>query len=72
MILPQLGKIEVVTELGILEVEPLEMLVIPRGLLMQINKVESWDESCKGYFLENFGCNFELPELGPIGISAGL
>ena len=41
MILPQLGKIEVVTELGILEVEPLEMLVIPRGLLMQINKVES-------------------------------
>ena len=64
LILPQLGKLRLFTELGILEVAPGEMCMIPRGLKM---RVELLDEAARGYICENYGLSFRLPELGPIG-----
>ena len=64
LILPQMGKLSLFTELGILEVAPGEMCTIPRGLKM---RVELLDDSARGYICENYGLSFRLPDLGPIG-----
>ncbi|QDK36344.1 homogentisate 1,2-dioxygenase [Bdellovibrio sp. NC01] len=60
----QTGKLEIKTELGILEVEPGEIAVVPRGMKFQVNPLSG---GCSGYIGENFGAPFQLPELGPIG-----
>src|SRR5690606_19436837 len=52
------------TELGIVEVEPQQIAVIPRGVRL---RVELPDGQARGYMLENFGAALRLPELGPIG-----
>lgn len=64
MFIPYQGSIEIKTEMGVLDVEPLEIAVIPRGIKIQVNPKE---HSAKGYLHENFGSPFELPDLGPIG-----
>lgn len=56
------------TEFGVLEVKPSEICVIPRGIVFQVNKIDSSDSSpARGYILEVFDGHFELPDLGPIG-----
>src|SRR5207253_2330372 len=52
------------TELGVLEVQPLEIAVMPRGLRFRVELPQS---AARGYVCENFGAPFRLPELGPIG-----
>jgi homogentisate 1,2-dioxygenase len=64
LILPQQGRLRLCTELGLLEVEPQEIAVIPRGLRF---RVELPDGVARGYICENFGAPFKLPDLGPIG-----
>ena len=64
LIVPQLGRQRFVTELGVIEAEPQEIVVIPRGVRF---KVELLDAEACGYICENFGANFRLPDLGPIG-----
>jgi homogentisate 1,2-dioxygenase len=64
LILPQQGKLRFFTELGILEVAPGEVCVIPRGLKMRVELLEA---NARGYICENFGLSFRLPDLGPIG-----
>ena len=64
LIVPQLGRLRFVTELGVIEAEPQEIVVIPRGLRF---RVELMDAEARGYVCENFGANFRLPERGPIG-----
>jgi len=64
MIVPQLGAIKVKTELGVLELEPNWIGVIPRGVKFT---VELTDTQARGYVCENFGLPFALPDLGPIG-----
>ncbi len=64
LIVPQQGRLHVVTELGILEVEPREILLIPRGLRF---RVDLPDGTARGYVCENYGAPLRLPELGPIG-----
>jgi homogentisate 1,2-dioxygenase len=54
----------VATELGIIEIRPLEIAVIPRGLRF---KVELLELQARGYICENYGEPFRLPDLGPIG-----
>ncbi len=66
LVVPQAGRLRVITELGILDVEPREVLLIPRGLRF---RVELPDGSARGYVCENYGASFRLPELGPIGAS---
>ena len=64
LILPQQGALRFVTECGILEVEPGELAVIPRGIKF---RVELLDDKARGYICENYGQPFRLPDLGPIG-----
>jgi homogentisate 1,2-dioxygenase len=64
LIVPQQGSLLVVTELGRIGVEPLEIVVIPRGMRF---RVELPDGSARGYVCENFGSPFRLPDLGPVG-----
>ena len=63
MFVPQQGAIELVTELGRLAAAPGEIAVVPRGVKFKV-LVEG---AARGYVCENYGANFRLPELGPIG-----
>ena len=64
MLVPQLGRLRIATELGVLEVEPQQIAVVPRGVRF---RVELLDGPSRGYVLENFGAPLRLPDLGPIG-----
>ncbi|MCZ2849901.1 homogentisate 1,2-dioxygenase [Modestobacter sp. VKM Ac-2978] len=64
LIVPEQGRLRIPTELGILEVSPGEIVVIPRGIRFQ---VQLPDGQARGYVLENYGHMLTLPELGPIG-----
>ena len=64
LIVPQMGRLRLATEFGILEVEPQEIAVVPRGVRF---RVELPDGSARGYVCENYGAPFRLPDLGPIG-----
>lgn len=64
LVVPQHGRHRFVTELGVLEVEPQEIVVLPRGLRF---RVELPDGAGRGYVCENFGAPLRLPDLGPIG-----
>jgi homogentisate 1,2-dioxygenase len=64
LIVPQLGSLRLLTELGRIDVGPLEIAVIPRGLRFQ---VELTGREARGYVCENFGAPLRLPDLGPIG-----
>ncbi|HBD21081.1 MAG TPA: homogentisate 1,2-dioxygenase [Arenimonas sp.] len=64
LIVPQQGRLRIATELGVLEVEPQEIALIPRGIRFSISLP---DGQARGYVCENFGAMFKLPDLGPIG-----
>jgi homogentisate 1,2-dioxygenase len=64
LIVPQMGTLRFHTELGILEVAPGEICVIPRGVKFRVALA---DPQARGYICENYGLSFRLPELGPIG-----
>jgi homogentisate 1,2-dioxygenase len=64
LIVPQLGRLRFYTELGVIEVEPQEIVVIPRGVRFRVDLI---DPEARGYICENFGASFRLPDLGPIG-----
>jgi homogentisate 1,2-dioxygenase len=64
LIVPQQGRLHIATELGVLDVAPHEIAVIPRGVRF---RVELPDGPSRGYVCENFGALLRLPDLGPIG-----
>ena len=64
LIVPQQGHLLIRTELGVLDVKPGDIALIPRGITF---KVELPDGPSRGYVAENYGAPFRLPELGPIG-----
>ncbi len=64
LLVPQLGKLAIHTELGVLHVAPGEIAVLPRGLKFRVDLME---QAARGYICENYGAQFRLPELGPIG-----
>jgi len=64
LIVPQLGRLRIATELGMLDVEPQEIAVIPRGVRFQVTLP---DGEARGYLCENFGALLQLPDMGPIG-----
>ena len=63
LIVPQQGKLGIHTELGILDVAPGELCVVPRGMKMRV----VMEGPSRGYICENYGLTFRLPELGAIG-----
>ncbi|NNC71817.1 MAG: homogentisate 1,2-dioxygenase [Sphingomonadaceae bacterium] len=64
LIVPQQGTLHIVTEMGVLDVAPNEIAVLPRGLKF---RVDLPDGEARGYICENYGAPFRLPDLGPIG-----
>ena len=64
LIVPQLGHLLLVTELGVIETGPGEIAVVPRGVKFRVDLL---DAQARGYVCENYGTLFRLPELGPIG-----
>jgi homogentisate 1,2-dioxygenase len=64
LVLPQEGRMELLTELGRIEIAPGQIALIPRGVRF---KVALPDGSARGYLAENYGAPFRLPDLGPIG-----
>ncbi len=64
MIVPQQGRLRIATEMGVLDLEPQEIALVPRGIRF---RVELPDGPSRGYVCENFGALLRLPELGPIG-----
>ena len=65
LIVPQQGRLRLATELGLLEIEPEEICVIPRGLRFRVELPD--ENAARGYVCENLGAALRLPELGPIG-----
>jgi homogentisate 1,2-dioxygenase len=64
LIVPQQGRLLLITEFGPVEAAPGEIAVVPRGVKF---RVELPDGRAGGYVCENYGTLFRLPELGPIG-----
>jgi len=63
LVVPQLGTLHIVTELGRMDVPPGHIALIPRGLRFSV----ALDGPSRGYVCENYGAPFVLPDLGPIG-----
>jgi homogentisate 1,2-dioxygenase len=64
LVLPELGALRVFTELGVLDVSPGELLLVPRGLRFSVQLREAF---ARGYVAEVFGRHFHLPDRGPLG-----
>lgn len=64
LVVAEKNRVRFLTELGIVEIKSGEIAVIPRGLKF---RVELPDGDARGYICENYGQQFRLPDLGPIG-----
>lgn len=64
LFVPQVGELRLWTEFGIIDIEPGDIAVIPRGVKM---RVELRNGPARGYLCENYGGAFTLPNRGPIG-----
>ncbi len=64
LIIPQQGALTIRTELGVIEVAPGSVALVPRGIKF---RVELQGGDARGYVAENYGLPFRLPDLGPIG-----
>ena len=63
LIVPQEGNLRFVTEMGVIDLSPGEIAVLPRGLTFKVEV----DGPVRGYVCENYGAKFTLPDRGPIG-----
>jgi homogentisate 1,2-dioxygenase len=63
LVVPQQGALTFVTELGVLEAKPGEVVLLPRGVAFRVEVAGP----SRAYVCENYGAPFRLPELGPIG-----
>jgi homogentisate 1,2-dioxygenase len=64
LVVAEHGRLRFLTEFGIIDIEPGEICVIPRGVVF---RVELIDGPARGYVCENYGGAFMLPNRGPIG-----
>jgi homogentisate 1,2-dioxygenase len=64
LVVPQQGRLRFCTELGIIDLEPKEIALLPRGLVYRVEVLEG---PARGFVCENYGQKFELPGRGPIG-----
>ncbi|MFN3273401.1 MAG: homogentisate 1,2-dioxygenase [Paracoccus sp. (in: a-proteobacteria)] len=64
LVVPQEGRLRFCTELGVIDLEPREIAILPRGL---VYRVEVLDGPARGFVCENYGQKFDLPGRGPIG-----
>jgi homogentisate 1,2-dioxygenase len=66
LIVPQQGRLLITTEMGMLDVKPGEVALLPRGVAFKVELLDAASVA-RGYVCENYGAHFRLPELGPIG-----
>ncbi len=64
LIVPQQGRLVITTEMGVLDIAPGQIALLPRGVAFKVGLL---DGPARGYVCENYGAHFRLPELGPIG-----
>ena len=64
LIVPQSGALVLRTEMGILEIEPGEIAVVPRGIKFSVLLAS---HHARGWVGEVYGRHFELLERGPVG-----
>jgi homogentisate 1,2-dioxygenase len=64
LIVAQQGRLRFCTEFGVIDIEPGEICVIPRGVVF---RAEPRDGTARAYICENYGGSFTLPDRGPIG-----
>lgn len=64
LVVPQEGRLRFATELGVIDLEPKEIAVLPRGLVYRVEVLEG---PARGFVCENYGVPFTLPNRGPIG-----
>jgi homogentisate 1,2-dioxygenase len=64
LIVLQEGRLRFRTEFGLIDAEPAEIVIIPRGVKFAVDVL---DGQARGYISENYGGAFTLPERGPIG-----
>jgi homogentisate 1,2-dioxygenase len=64
LIVAQENRLRFRTEFGVIEIEPGEVCVIPRGVIFRTELV---DGPARAYVCENYGGGFTLPDRGPIG-----
>ena len=64
LVVAEKNRVRFLTELGVIEINSGEICVLPRGLKF---RVELPDGEARGYICENYGQQFQLPDLGPIG-----
>lgn len=74
LVVPEMGGLIIYTELGVIEIKPGEVCCIPRGLKFRVELQDAEnpqsairDPRSRGYICENYGQQFRLPDLGPIG-----
>src|SRR5688500_18581846 len=79
LIVPEMGGLVIYTELGVIEVNPGEVCCLPRGLKFRVtigsgapaaeggSPTGREGVASRGYICENYGAQFRLPDLGPIG-----
>ncbi|RQP07608.1 MAG: homogentisate 1,2-dioxygenase [Paracoccus sp. BP8] len=64
LVVPQEGRLRFCTELGVIDLEPKEIAILPRGLVYRVEVLEG---PARGFVCENYGQKFDLPSRGPIG-----
>ncbi len=64
LIVAQDGRLRVATELGVMEIGPGDVAIVPRGMMAKYSPA---DGRARGWVCENYGARFTLPERGPIG-----
>ena len=63
LFVPEKESIFLFTEMGKMFVNPGEIAVLPRGMMVKV----SCEKPSRGYICENYGAKFTLPDRGPIG-----
>ncbi len=66
LFVPETGALEIFSEAGVMHVEPLEIAVVPRGMMFKVRRADGSGEA-RGFVCENYGARLTLPERGPIG-----
>ncbi|EBA04831.1 homogentisate 1,2-dioxygenase [Rhodobacteraceae bacterium HTCC2150] len=64
LIVPQEGRLRFCTEMGVIDLDPQEIAIIPRGMVFRVEVLEG---PARGFVCENYGQVFTLPNRGPIG-----
>lgn len=64
LFIPQAGRLQLLTELGRIDIAPGQIALVPRGVKFRALLP---DGEARGYVAENHGALFRLPDLGPIG-----